>query len=67
MAYLDIITRLIDLKKQAVTEHAHYYIESCVGDAIEEILSLRSQLIDCRRMVISGSTKKLKRVNYEQG
>lgn len=37
----DILTKLIDLYKQATTERSHYYVASCAIEAIEEIAKLR--------------------------
>jgi len=40
----DILVRLADLLKQATTERTHYYVASCVRDAIAEIGALRMQV-----------------------
>ncbi len=40
----DIIELLRDLHKQATTERSHYYVASCVEQAIREIERLRSAL-----------------------
>lgn len=37
----DILDKLLDLHKQATTERSHYYVASCVREAIEEIIFLR--------------------------
>jgi len=41
---MDIIDKLLDLQKQATTEHSHFYVASCVTEAIQEITVLRSKL-----------------------
>jgi hypothetical protein len=41
---MDVLDRLKDLHKQATTERSHYYVGSCVNDAIAEITSLRQYL-----------------------
>ena len=41
---MDIIAKLLDLQKQATLERSHYYVASCVTEAIQEIMSLRQQL-----------------------
>ena len=37
----DLIEKLLDLQKQATVEHSHYYVASCITEAIQEIVSLR--------------------------
>ncbi len=37
----DILDLLEDLHRQATTERSHYYVASCVRDAISEIVRLR--------------------------
>ena len=39
----DIINRLIDLHRQATEEKSHFYVASCVKDAILEINCLRNK------------------------
>lgn len=41
---MDIIEKLFDLQKQATTERSHYYVASCVTEAIQEITELRRGL-----------------------
>jgi len=38
---MDIIDKLLDLQKQATLERSHYYVASCITEAIQEIKSLR--------------------------
>ena len=42
----DILVKLMDLHKQATTERSHYYVASCVREAIEEIAKLRIRIHD---------------------
>jgi len=41
---MDIIDKLLDLQKQATLERSHYYVASCVTEAIQEIVSLRRRV-----------------------
>jgi len=41
---MDIIDKLLDLQKQATMEQSHYYVASCITEAIQEILILRNQV-----------------------
>ena len=41
---MDIIEKLLDLQKQATLERSHFYVASCVTEAIQEIILLREQL-----------------------
>ena len=43
-----IIEKLADLLKQATTERSHYYVASCVTEAMQEIKRLRTER-DCMR------------------
>lgn len=45
-AKLDILVKLVDLRKQATEERPHYYTGSVIKDAIIEIMRLRVQLND---------------------
>lgn len=38
---MDIVGKLLDLQEQATTEKSHYYVASCITEAIQEIASLR--------------------------
>jgi hypothetical protein len=40
----DIIDKLKDLHKQATEEHSHFYVASCVREAIDEIIALRAEV-----------------------
>jgi len=42
----DILDALIDLHKQATTEHSHYYTEEVLGRAIIEIIRLRTLIME---------------------
>ena len=37
----DIIEKLLDLQKQATLERSHFYVASCITEAIQEIVRLR--------------------------
>ena len=37
----DLLDKLIDLQRQATTEHSHFYVATCITEAIQEILSYR--------------------------
>ncbi len=39
----DILYKLADLHKQATEERSHYYVGSCVREAIAEIVWLRNE------------------------
>jgi hypothetical protein len=41
---MDILDKLLDLKKQATTERSHYYVANVVDEAIAEILKLRLRI-----------------------
>ena len=41
---IDIVSKLLDLQKQATTEESHYYTASVITEAIQEIISLRLRL-----------------------
>lgn len=40
-----VVLKLLDLRKQATTEHSHYYTAQLVGEAIAEIRALRMLLV----------------------
>lgn len=40
----DIVDKLFDLHKQATAERSHFYVGSCVTEAIQEIISTRQFL-----------------------
>ena len=44
----DIIDTLMDLHRQATTEHSHYYVAKCCMEAMEEIAALRKAVADER-------------------
>ena len=46
----DILDKLRDLHKQATTERSHYYVASCCGEAIGEIVRLRQDLAEAQRI-----------------
>jgi hypothetical protein len=41
----DILEKLADLHHQATTERSHYYVASCVNEAMVEIMRLRQQIV----------------------
>jgi len=41
---MDIIEKLLDLQKQATLERSHYYVATCITEAIQEIVILRTNL-----------------------
>ena len=50
-----IVEKLLDLQKQATTEQSHYYVASCVTEAIQEIVTLRT----CVAAVESWATRNV--------
>ena len=42
----DILERLVDLHKQAITERTHNYVAHCVSEAIVEITKLRTRIFE---------------------
>lgn len=42
----DLVARLEDLHKQAITERSHFYVASCCVEAIIEITRLRQEVAD---------------------
>ena len=50
----DIIDDLLNLQKQANTEKTHFYTANLIGQAIDEILRMRKEVIEvqekCRKL-----------------
>ena len=44
----DIVERLVDLHRQAVSENSHHYVGKCCEDAIAEIMFLRTKIKQIR-------------------
>ena len=40
----DVIAELVDLHKQATTEHSHFYVAKCINSAISEITIMREAM-----------------------
>lgn len=45
---MDILQKLTDLHLQATTDRSHFYVGSCVKEAIREIMRLREEIRDIK-------------------
>ncbi len=72
----DILDDLIELHKQATTEHSHYYVAKTAERAIAEIKSLRAQFKDgvmkildqvqTNKTVIDDATARLDKIERQR-
>ena len=53
---MEIVEKLLGLQKQATTEQSHFYVASCITEAIQEIIALRHRL-DAQEPSVQGDAE----------